>query len=168
MNASAPVHVLFLCNHNIGRSILAEAILNHLGHGRFVAHSGGRLPEADGQVHPLTLEALQSAGLSTTGLRSKGWDEFATANAPHMDLVITLCDDAAREPCPIWPGHPALAHWGYPDPTLVEGSHEHRLEAFKQTMLRLHQRLELFIHLPQDRLDRLILQNHALELTQRS
>lgn len=164
MTAHSPLNVLFLCTHNAARSIMAEAILNHIAGSRFVAYSAGTQPLDNHQPHPLAIEALQSAGIATTQLRSKNWNEFTGPNAPHMDLIITVCDTAAGEPCPVWPGHPAVAHWGYPDPSLVQGSHEHQLEAFKQTMHRMHQRLELFKNLPLTSLDRLVLEGHAKEL----
>ena len=118
------INVLFLCTHNSARSILAEATLNHLGKARFKAYSAGSSPRPNQQPHPLGLQVLAGAGVSTEGLRSKSWDEFATADAPHMDLVITVCDDAAGEVCPYWPGHPATAHWGYADPSITEGGDE--------------------------------------------
>jgi arsenate reductase (thioredoxin) len=143
-----PLHVLFLCTHNSARSIIAEALLNQLGHGRFVAHSAGSRPREQESPHPLALLALQRSGISTEGLSSKSWDVFAQPDAPHMDLIITVCDNAANEVCPVWPGHPATAHWAYADPSLVQGSEEERLHAFLQTSLRIHQRLELLVNLP--------------------
>lgn len=154
-----PLNVLFLCTGNSARSILAEALLNHLGKGRFRAHSAGSQPV--GSVHPLAIEALTHAGIAATGLRSKSWDEFTRTDAPHMDLVITLCDDAAGETCPCWPGQPATAHWDYPDPAAVTGPHESRLAAFEHTLREMARRLELFINLPADKVDRLALQAHA-------
>jgi arsenate reductase (thioredoxin) len=164
MSEFTPLNVLFLCTHNAARSIMAEAIMNHIAGSRFVAHSAGTQPLDHHQPHPLALEALQSAGIDTDHLRSKNWAEFTRPEAPHMDLIITVCDTAAGETCPAWPGHPAIAHWSYPDPSLVEGSHAHRLEAFKQTMHRMHQRLELFKSLPLSGLDKLVLEAHAKEL----
>ncbi len=165
MTDHPPINVLFLCTHNAARSILAEAILNHIGKGRFRAYSAGTQANADHQPHPLALEALQSAGVSTEGLRSKNWDEFSGSDAPQMDLVITVCDDAHGETCPVWPGHPAIAHWGYPDPMLAQGDHDALLEMFKQIMHRMHQRLELFMNLPLTSLDRLVLESHAKEVS---
>lgn len=162
-----PLNVLFLCTHNSARSILAEALLNHIGAGRFKAFSAGSSPRAHQQPNPLALQALQSVGVPTQGLRSKSWDEFGKDGAPHMDLVITVCDNAAGEACPFWPGHPATAHWGYPDPSGVEGSHEQKLAAFHKTMMAIRQRLEFFISLPVEGLDRLALQQHTRELVQR-
>ncbi len=159
-----PIKILFLCTHNAARSILAEAILNHIGRARFRAYSAGTQASADHQPHPLAIEALRSAGISTEGLCSKNWGEFSAPDAPHMDLVITVCDDAQREACPVWPGHPASAHWSYPDPMLAQGDHDALLEMFKQIMHRMHQRLELFMNLPLSSLDRLVLESRAQEL----
>ena len=164
MTVHFPVNILFLCTHNSARSLMAEALLNDIGAGRFHAFSAGSSPRAGEQPHPLTLEVLDSAGIATHGLRSKGWDEFLLPDAPRMDLIITVCDNAANETCPVWPGHPALAHWGLPDPALVAGGHEQRLDAFKQTLHRLHQRLELLLSLPLAGLDRLLLEGRAREL----
>lgn len=159
-----PFHVLFLCTHNSARSILAEAILNHIGKGRFKAFSAGSSPRENQQPNPLGLQVLQHAGISTEGLRSKSWDEFARPDAPHMDLVITVCDNAAGEVCPYWPGQPANAHWGYPDPSEGDGSEEQKLEAFRQTMLALHRRLTLLVSLPPEKLERALLQASARDL----
>jgi protein-tyrosine-phosphatase len=159
-----PVNVLFLCTHNSARSILAEAMLNHIGQGRFKAYSAGSSPRENQQPHPLGLQALREAGISTEGLRSKTWDEFALPTAVHMDLVITVCDNAAGEQCPFWPGHPATAHWGYADPSAVEGSDEQRLDAFRRTLIAIRQRLELLVSLSADQVDKLVLQDHARAL----
>ncbi|MDO8373710.1 MAG: arsenate reductase ArsC [Polaromonas sp.] len=159
-----PVNVLFLCTHNSARSILAEATLNHLGKGRFRAFSAGSSPRDNQQPNPLGLQALKNAGISTEGLRSKSWDEFGQPGAPHMDLVITVCDDAAGEVCPFWPGHPATAHWGYADPSEVEGDEAKKREAFRQTLLALHRRLELLINLPPEKLERAMVQQTARDL----
>ena len=164
MTVHLPINVLFLCRHNAARSLLAEAILNHIGGARFQAFSAGTQPEPDQQPHPLTLEALCSAGINTEGLHSKSWDEFTRTDAPVMDLVITVCDEAHGEPCPVWPGHPASAHWSFPDPMMTQGDHETLLDMFKQVMHRMHQRLELFMNLPLASLDRLVLESHAKEL----
>ncbi|MGH6626238.1 MAG: arsenate reductase ArsC [Burkholderiaceae bacterium] len=161
-----PINVLFLCTHNSARSILAEAILNHLGQGRFKAYSAGSSPRENQQPNPLGLKVLQNAGIATDGLRSKSWDEFALPDAPPMDLVITVCDNAAGEACPYWPGHPATAHWGYPDPSAVEGTDEQRLEAFRQTLHAIRRRLELLVNLPAGSMDKLMLQTRARELAQ--
>lgn len=161
MTSPAPLNVLFLCTHNAARSILAEATLNHLGQGRFKAYSAGSQPRDNQQPHPLALEVLRRAGIATEGLRSKGWDEFGRPDAPPMDLVITVCDNAAGETCPYWPGQPATAHWGYADPSSVQGSPEQRLDAFRQTLLAIRRRLELLVNLPASALDRLALQDSA-------
>jgi protein-tyrosine-phosphatase len=142
------LNVLFLCTHNSARSILAEATLNHIGIGRFRAFSAGSSPRPNQQPNPLGLQVLREAGISTEGLRSKSWDEFARPGAPVMDLVITVCDDAAGEQCPVWPGHPATAHWGYPDPSALQGSDAHRLEAFRHTLQAIRRRLDGLIALP--------------------
>jgi len=160
-----PLKVLFLCTHNSARSILAEAVLNHIGKGRFKAWSAGSSPRENQQPNPLGLQVLQNAGIATEGLRSKSWDEFAQADAPRMDLVITVCDNAAGEVCPYWPGHPATAHWGYADPSEGDGDDAHKLEAFRQTLLAIHRRLELLINLPPEKLERAMVQQTARDLT---
>ena len=159
-----PVNVLFLCTHNSARSILAEAILNHVGRGRFNAYSAGSSPRENQQPNPMALKTLESAGISTDGLRSKSWDEFALANAPHMDLVITVCDNAAGEVCPFWPGQPATAHWGYADPSAIEGTDVQKMEAFRQTLHAIKRRLELLINLPAASVERLMLEKSARDL----
>ncbi len=159
-----PVNVLFLCTHNSARSILSEAMLNHLGRGRFRAFSAGSSPREHQKPHPLALEVLQSAGVSTEGLHSKSWDVFAQPHAPQMDLVITVCDNAAGEVCPFWPGQPATAHWGYADPSATEGDEAQRREAFRQTLHLIRRRLELLVNLPAPSLDKLAIQKTAREL----
>jgi arsenate reductase (thioredoxin) len=139
------LNVLFLCTHNSARSILAEATLNHIGQCRFKAYSAGSSPRPNQQPNPLGLRVLREAGIPTDGLRSKSWDEFAAAGAPEMDLVITVCDDAAGEQCPHWPGHPATAHWGYADPSALQGTDEQRLEAFRRTLAAIRERLEQLV-----------------------
>ena len=156
-----PLHVLFLCTHNSARSILAEAILNHIGKGRFKAFSAGSSPREDQQPNPLGLQVLKNAGISTEGLRSKSWNEFGRADAPHMDLVITVCNNAAGEVCPHWPGQPATAQWGYADPSAASGSDDQKLKAFRQTLLALRLRLELLVNLPHDQLESTRLQKSA-------
>ena len=159
-----PLNILFLCTHNSARSILAEALLNDMSPLRFKAYSAGSSPRDNQQPNPLGLHVLQNAGVSTEGLRSKSWDEFATPDAPQMDLIITVCDNAAGEVCPIWPGHPATAHWGYPDPSEGEGTDEEKLEAFKQTMFMIRRRLEILTNLPHEKLQMSALQSTADEL----
>ena len=158
------LNVLFLCTHNSARSILAEALLNDMGAGRFKAYSAGSSPRDNQQPNPLGLQVLQKAGISTEGLRSKSWDEFATPDAPQMDLIITVCDNAAGEVCPIWPGHPATAHWGYADPSEGDGTDEQKLEAFRQTLHAMKRRLELLVSLPEDKLAKAVLQTTARQL----
>jgi arsenate reductase len=161
------LNVLFLCTHNSARSILAEATLNHIGRGRFKAYSAGSSPRAHQQPNPLGLQVLKSSGIPVGGLRSKSWDEFAKPDAPQMDLIITVCDNAAGEVCPVWPGHPATAHWGYADPSEVQGTDEQRLEAFRQTLVAIKRRLDLLIHLPPASLDRLVLERTARDLARK-
>ena len=160
-----PINVLFLCTHNSARSILAEAMLNHIGRGRFRAYSAGSSPRAQQQPNPLAIETLAKAGVPTDGLRSKSWDEFATAYAPHMDLVITVCDNAAGEVCPFWPGQPATAHWGYADPSEGDGDEAHKREAFRQTLHAIRRRLDLLVNLPTASVERLMLQDTARGLS---
>ena len=156
-------NVLFLCTGNSARSILAEALLNHLGQGRFQAHSAGSHPT--GSVHPLALDVLQHAGIATDSLRSKSWEEFTAPGAPTIDLIITVCDRAAAEPCPVWPGQPTSAHWGFADPAAVEGTPAQQRAAFEHTLRELARRLEEFVNLPAERLDRWALQARAHALT---
>ena len=156
-----PINVLFLCTHNSARSILAEAVLNRIGQGRFKAWSAGSSPRENQAPNPLSLRALEKVGIPTEGLRSKSWDEFGQPGAPHMDLVITVCDNAANETCPYWPGQPATAHWGYPDPSLVEGSDAQKLEAFLNTLHHMKRRMELLVSLPEASVSKLMLQDAA-------
>ena len=149
------MNVLFLCTGNSARSILAEAYLNAAGKGRFVAYSAGSKPA--GQVNPYALDLLQKNRIDTSGARSKNWDEFAGPDAPKMDFVFTVCDNAAAEPCPYWPGQPMTAHWGVPDPAAVEGSDEDKHRAFLVAFRALSTRINLFLNLPMDKLDRLAL-----------
>ena len=171
MTTPQTLNVLFLCTHNSARSIMAEAALNHLGRvkgvQRFRGFSAGSSPRENQQPNPLALRALQDAGMSTEGLSSKSWDVFALPDAPHMDLVITVCDNAAGEVCPFWPGQPATAHWGYADPSNAPGNDDKKLASFKQTLLAIHRRLELLINLPTASVDRLMLQQHARTLAQK-
>ena len=159
-----PINILFLCTHNSARSILAEALMNHLGNGRFKGFSAGSSPRDNQQPNPLGLQTLQKAGISTEGLYSKSWDEFALPDAPHMDLVITVCDNAAGEVCPYWPGQPATAHWSYADPSAGDGTEAEKLEAFRQTLHAIRRRLELLISLPDASVSKLMLQTSAREL----
>ena len=162
---NSPLNILFLCTHNSARSILAEALLNDMGGDKFRAFSAGSSPRENQQPNPLALEALQNIGISIDGLSSKSWDVFATPDAPKMDLVITVCDNAAGEVCPFWPGQPATAHWGYPDPSEVKGSDDERLAAFRQTMLMIQKRLQLLVSLPLAGISPLTLQNEARNLS---
>jgi protein-tyrosine-phosphatase len=150
--AALPLNVLFLCTHNSARSILAEAVLNRAGEGRFRAYSAGSSPRENQQPNPLALAVLQEAGYATDSLRSKSWDEFAVPGAPQMDLIVTVCDNAAGEVCPIWPGHPATAHWGYADPSEVQGSDDERRAAFRATLQAIRNRIEMLVSLPPERL----------------
>jgi arsenate reductase len=151
-----PYHVLFLCTGNSARSILAESIMNRLGKGQFIGLSAGSYPK--GQVHPLAIDLLQHLDFPTAGLRSKSWDEFAAPGSPHLDFVITVCDNAAGEVCPYWPGHPMTAHWGIPDPAAVEGTEVERKFAFRQAFHALETRIKLFLSLPIATLDKMRLQ----------
>ena len=151
-DASRTFNVLFLCTGNSARSILAEVILNQLGNGRFLGYSAGSMPA--GRVNPFALQYLRAQGLPIEGLRSKSWDEYAQADAPAMDFVITVCDNAAGEVCPVWPGKPITAHWGVPDPAAVEGSDEAKRAAFRHAFQTLRHRIGLFTSLPVSRLER--------------
>ena len=164
MSDNPSIHVLFLCTHNSARSILAEALLNHLGQGRFKAYSAGSSPRENLQPNPLALETLTKAGLPVEGLYSKSWDEFGKPDAPHMDLVITVCDNAAGEVCPFWPGQPATAHWGYADPSEVDGDDDKKREAFKQTLHMMRKRLDIFVNLPLSSLSKMTIEKTARDL----
>lgn len=155
-------NVLFLCTGNSARSVLAEATLNHLGAGRFRAFSAGSKPS--GKVHPASLRLLQRMGISTAGLRSKSWDEFAAAGAPQLDFVITVCDNAAGEACPLWPGQPITAHWGFPDPAAVKGTDDEKRAAFALTLRQMRNRVQLFVSLPLETLDSLAIENKMRDL----
>ena len=148
-------NVLFICTGNSARSIMAEAILNNLGHGRFIAHSAGS--HASGKINPYALELIKSDNLLHEHLRSKSWDEFAQPAAPELDFVFTVCDKAAGEVCPVWPGQPMTAHWGVEEPSAVDGTEEEKRKAFSTAFRILHRRLSLFISLPIDKLDNLSL-----------
>lgn len=160
----APCHVLFLCTGNSARSVMAEVLLNHWGKGNFSAYSAGSHPK--GEVHPMTLELLNRLKLPTEGLRSKNWDEFARPDAPRMDYIITVCDNAAGEVCPVWPGHPVTAHWGFPDPAAAEGSPEQKRRVFSDVYKQIEQRVKLLCNLPTGSLDRMALQTKLRELGQ--
>jgi arsenate reductase (thioredoxin) len=160
--ADRPYNVLFLCTGNSARSIMAEAILNKLGAGKFRAYSAGSQPK--GRVHPQALQLLQSLGYDTSGFRSKSWSEFADPGAPLLDFVFTVCDNAAGEVCPIWPGQPMTAHWGLPDPAEAKGNRAEIALAFKDTYRMLNQRIGIFTSLPLRSLDRLSLQKELREI----
>lgn len=164
--ASQPLNVLFLCTHNSARSILAEATLNHIGGKRFRGFSAGSSPRENQQPNPIGLQTLRTAGIPIDGLRSKSWDEFAAPGAPHMDLIITVCDNAAGEVCPFWPGQPATAHWGYADPSAGDGTEAEKAEAFRATLHAIRRRLDLLVNLPADKLQAMALQQTAKELAQ--
>jgi arsenate reductase (thioredoxin) len=161
-------NVLFLCTGNSARSILSEVILNSLGKGRFKAFSAGSFPT--GKVNPFAIELLAQKGLPTDGLRSKSWDEFSGPDAPQMDFIFTVCDKAAGEQCPYWPGHPASAHWGFDDPAAVTGSDAEKRKAFERTFIEISARIRLFLALPLETIDRMSLQNelHAIGKTRAS
>lgn len=153
---------LFLCTGNSARSILAEALLNAMGGGRFKAYSAGSHPK--GQVHPLALDQLRMSNLPAEGYRSKSWSEFEGPDAPKLDFVFTVCDNAAHEVCPLWPGRPATAHWGIPDPAAVEGTQEQQRQAFRKALLHLQTRIGLFLALPLSSIDRMSLDRKLQEI----
>jgi arsenate reductase len=155
-------NILFLCTGNSARSILAEVILNHIGKRRFRGYSAGSHPM--GKVHPLAIDLLKSLGMPSEGFRSKGWDEFAEPGAPKMDFVFTICDNAAGEACPVWPGNPITAHWGVPDPAAVEGNEMVRKNAFRVAYRQLENRIRLFANIKIRELDRLSLRQKVNEI----
>jgi arsenate reductase len=155
-------NVLFLCTGNSARSILAAALTEHWGKGRFHGFSAGSFPR--GFVHPLALDLLERLHLPRAGLRSKSWDEFARPGASVMDFVFTVCDQAAGEVCPVWPGNPITAHWGVPDPAAVERTENERQQAFRDAFRQLEARIKLFVSLPIDKLDRMALKHRADEI----
>lgn len=158
----SPYDVLFLCTGNSARSILGEALLNSLGKGRFRARSAGSHP--GGRVNPFALELLERNGMPTQGLRSKSWDEFAAPGSPAFDFILTVCDSAAAQTCPVWPGHPMSAHWGVPDPAAVEGDDEAKRKAFLDAFVTLKRRISLLVDLPLQGLDKLSLQKRLSEI----
>lgn len=160
-----PYNVLFLCTGNSARSILAEAYLNAAGRGRFKAYSAGSHPT--GTVNPFAIELLAKNRIDTAGFRSKSWDEFAQPGAPKLDFVFTVCDSAAGEVCPIWPGQPMTAHWGIPDPAAITGPDEEKRKAFLRAFTELTTRINLFLSLPIDKLDRLVLKKKLDEIGER-
>jgi arsenate reductase len=161
MQQEKTYRVLVLCTGNSARSILGEVLFNVLGKGKFIAYSAGSKPV--GRVNPAALELLQQQGHGTEGLRSKSWNEFAAPGAPEIDFIFTVCDNAAGEVCPIWPGRPATAHWGIPDPAHVEGD-EAKRAAFKTAYAQLARRIQLFMNLPIDKLDKLVLKEKLAEI----
>ncbi len=167
MNVSkiAPLNVLFLCTHNSARSILAEALLNNLGQGCFKTYSAGSNPRENQKPNPFAIHVLQRVGVSIEGLYSKSWDEFSRTDAPQMDLIITVCDNAAGETCLFWHDHPTTAHWGYPDPSYIGYSEEEKLAVFTQTMLMIRRRLELLVSIPKEKLEYACLQQSARDLS---
>jgi len=160
--ADTPYNVLFLCTGNSARSIMAEAIINRLGQGRFKGFSAGSHPK--GHVHPRTLALLKKLNYPTDNIRSKSWDEFAAPGAPRMDFVFTVCDDAANEECPYWPGQPMTAHWGLPDPAAAQGTEAERALAFADAFRMLNNRISIFVSLPMRGLDKLSLQKRLDEI----
>jgi len=157
-----PYNVLFLCTGNSARSILAEALVNHWGRGRFVGYSAGSAPK--GKVHPIAIELLEHLNMSTQGMRSKSWNEFEKPEAPKLDFVFTVCDNAAAETCPVWPGQPMTAHWGVADPAAVEGSDTDKWLAFRQAFRELESRIKIFTSLPIKSLDRVKLQERLRDI----
>ena len=162
MSATEPLNVLFLCTGNSARSIIAESILNRMGAGRFRAYSAGSQPT--GRVNPFALNILRKSNYDVSELRSKSWEEFAEPGAPALDFVFTVCDNAANEVCPIWPGQPMSAHWGLPDPAAVEGTDAERALAFADTVRMLAQRISIFVNLPLRELTKLSLQQQLDEI----
>ena len=152
-----PYNILVLCTGNSARSILAEALFNTLGAGRLKAYSAGSHPT--GRVNPYAVELVRELGYATEELRSKSWEEFARPGAPEMDFIVTVCDNAAGEVCPLWPGRPVTAHWGFPDPAGVEGSDETKRNAFRQTLRQIRNRVQLFLSLPFETLDRMAVES---------
>lgn len=161
-----PFNLLFLCTGNSARSIIAEAILNRVGEGQFRAFSAGSMPK--GQVHPQAIKLLDSLGYDTSGLRSKSWDEFSGTDAPEFDFIITVCDNAASETCPVWPGHPVTAHWGLPDPAAIEGSVSDITLGFAATYHMMKSRIDVFISLPIHSLSRMAAKHELNKIGQQA
>jgi arsenate reductase len=157
-----PYNILVLCTGNSARSILAEALFNTLGAGRFKAYSAGSHPS--GRVNPFAIEQVRALGYPVENLRSKSWDEFAQPGTPQMDFIVTVCDNAAGEACPLWPGRPVTAHWGFPDPAAVVGTDEQKRAAFAQTLREIRTRVQLFLSLSLDTLDRMAIENRMSDL----
>jgi arsenate reductase len=157
-----PYNILVLCTGNSARSIIGEALFNTMGAGRFQAFSAGSHPS--GRVNPFAVEQVRELGYPVDNLRSKSWDEFALPGAPEMDFVVTVCDNAAGEVCPLWPGHPVTAHWGFPDPAAVQGTDEVKRAAFAQTLRQIRNRVQLFLSLPLETLDRMAIENRMRDL----
>ncbi|MEI7531203.1 MAG: arsenate reductase ArsC [Betaproteobacteria bacterium] len=155
-------NILFLCTGNSCRSIIGEALASTISHGRLIGYSAGSKPKSD--IHPLAMELAERLGYSSEKLRNKSWEEFASPNAPQMDFIITVCDDAAGESCPVWPGHPATAHWGFPDPAAVVGSEEQIRNAFEQVEIGIRNRIEFFLELPLETLDSISIKHHLAEI----
>ncbi|MDH0364730.1 arsenate reductase ArsC [Comamonas aquatica] len=164
MSTDATYNVLFICTGNSARSILAEGILNELGKGKLRAFSAGSHPK--GEVHPQALATLKRLHMPDTGYRSKSWDEFVAPQAPVFDFIFTVCDNAAGEVCPLWPGNPVSAHWGLPDPAAVTGTEEQQVKAFRDTAMMLRRRIELLLSLPLHRLDAMSLQSELRKIGQ--
>ncbi len=156
VSSQGPYNILVLCTGNSARSIMGEALFNTLGADRFKAYSAGSHPS--GRVNPFAIEQVRALGYAAEQLRSKSWDEFAAPGAPQMDFVVTVCDNAAGEVCPVWPGHPVTAHWGFPDPAAVEGSDAEKREAFARTLQQIRTRVQLFLSLPLESLDRMAIE----------
>jgi arsenate reductase (thioredoxin) len=164
VSSDQPLNVLFLCTGNSARSIMAEAILNRLGVGKFKGYSAGSHPK--GAINPHTLTVLRKSNFDVSRLRSKSWDEFTTPDAPKLDFVFTVCDDAAKEACPIWPGQPMTAHWGLPDPAKAKGTEAEQALAFADAYRMLYQRISILVSLPLDKLSKLSLQKQLDEIGQ--
>ena len=162
MSSERPLNVLFLCTHNSARSIIAECVMDRLGQDRFKGYSAGSQPS--GKIHLFALDLLGKLNYDTSNLRSKSWEEFSAPDAPNLDFVFTVCDNAANEVCPVWPGQPMSAHWGLPDPSAVDGTEAERRFAFADTLRMLYQRIGIFTNLPLASLDKLSLQTRLVEI----